>query len=413
MFFIHNILPLTVNHYNFPGFCERFRNYPPLISLVVSFYVTLFLCFQVLDNWHTNHIDSHFTGYLPAAHCDESIKDLMANMVGARPNEVAIMNGLTVNLHLMMVSFYKPTPSRHKILLEAKAFPSDHYVVESHIKMRGYNPEESMLEVAFNKDSLWDMDEIIKIIEDQGDSIAVILLPGVQYLTGQVFDMERITKAAHRKGCMVGFDLAHAVGNIQLSLHDWDVDFACWCTYKYVNAGAGGIAGVFLNERIDTSNMDKLSGWWGHKMETRFHMSNKMDLSPGIDGYRLSNPPPLLCAPLHASLEIFNGASMKKLSAKQFKLTGYLELLLKHYFTTDDNTRIGIVTPTSTKERGSMLCLRFARPVDQIFDEVQKYGCIVDKRKPDIMRVTPAPLYCSFEDVYRFVNVLRIVLRDM
>ncbi|XP_033861919.1 kynureninase-like isoform X1 [Acipenser ruthenus] len=370
---------------------------------------------EELDKWHKMGVHGHFEGSRPWALGDECIVDLMAKVVGAKVEEVALMNALTVNLHLLLLSFYKPTSSRHKILIEAKAFPSDHYAVESQIQLRGQDPQKSMLLMRPREgEETLRMEDIISTIEKEGDSIAVILFSGVQYYTGQLFDMPAITKAGHKKGCFVGFDLAHAVGNAELYLHDWEVDFACWCTYKYMNSGAGSLAGAFIHEKHANTVQPVLIGWWGHEMKTRFLMDNKLQLSPGINGYRISNPSILLVCALQASLEIFNQTSMKALRKKSVLLTGYLECLIKQCYTKDESDPqkpyVKIITPSNVEERGCQLSLAFSVPIKTVYKELEKRGVACDMREPNVLRIAPVPLYNSFSDVYRFINILGSVL---
>ncbi|MGH0127779.1 UNVERIFIED_CONTAM: hypothetical protein FKN15_039558 [Acipenser sinensis] len=307
-------------------------------------------------------VHGHFEGSRPWALGDECIVDLMANVVGGGVEEVALMNALTVNLYLLLLSFYKPTSSRHKILIEAKAFPSDH-------------GEETLR-----------MEDIISMIEKEGDSIAVILFSGVQYYTGQLFDMPAITKVGYKKGSFVGFDLAHAVGNAELYLHDWEVDFACWCTYKYMNSGAGSLAGAFIHEKHAKSIQPVLIGWWGHEMKTRFLMDNKLQLSPGINGYRISNPLILLVCALQASLKIFNQTSKKALRKKSVLLTGYLECLIKQCYTKDESDPqkpyVKIITPSNVEERGCQLSLAFSVPIKTVYKDLEKRGVADLKLEP-------------------------------
>uniref|UniRef100_A0AAY4C562 Kynureninase n=1 Tax=Denticeps clupeoides TaxID=299321 RepID=A0AAY4C562_9TELE len=305
---------------------------------------------------------------------------------------VALMNGLTVNLHVLLLSFYKPTAKRHKILLEDKAFPSDHYAVESQICLRGFDPEQSMLLMKPRKgEHTLRTEDILDAIEKEGDSIAVIVFSGVQYYTGQLFNMAAITRAGQAKGCYVGFDCAHAVGNVELYLHDWGVDFACWCSYK-------------------VSLRAMLRGWWGHNLKTRFKMDNTMDLLPGISGFRLSNQPILLVCPLQASLEIFSQTSMKSLRKKSILLTGYLEYLIKHFYSKDESNLskpyVQIITPSNPEERGCQLSLSFSVPILAVFKELEKRGVACDMREPNVLRVAPVPLYNSFSDVHQFINLL-------
>ncbi|CAK8671699.1 kynureninase-like [Clavelina lepadiformis] len=367
---------------------------------------------KVLQNWEVNTINCHSSGYLPAALCDDYVHESMSKIVGAYEDEVVNMNGLTVNLNFLLVSFYQPTPTRHKILLEGKAFPSDHYAIESQIKQRGYDPTKSMRLLKLREgENTWRDEDILKVIEEEGDEIALIMLSGLNYYNGQVFDMEAITRAGHAKGCMVGFDLAHAVGNIELHLHNWDVDFACWCTYKYLNSGPGGIAGAFMHRRHKNNDFPKFLGWWGHSAEDRFEMTNVMNLTPGIQGYRVSNPPPLLVASLRASLDIFDKTSMRQLREKSFLLTGYLEYLLQLYFSKDkSDPYIDIITPSDFSRRGCQLSLVYSCSITEIHEKLEKLGVLCDTRKPNVMRIAPTPMYNSFQDVFRFIQILKRML---
>ncbi|KAG7463844.1 hypothetical protein MATL_G00180980 [Megalops atlanticus] len=366
---------------------------------------------EELDKWAKTGVHGHVEGARPWAWAENNIEDMMANIVGAKVEEVALMNGLTVNLHLLLLSFYKPTAKRHKILIEDKAFPSDHYAVESQIRLRGYAPQQSMLLMkARAGEETLRTEDILDTIEREGDSIAVVLFSGVQYYTGQLFDMATITAAGQRKGCFVGFDCAHAVGNAELRLHDWGVDFACWCSYKYLNSGAGGLAGAFIHEKHAHTVKPVLLGWWGHNLKTRFVMNNEMDLIPGIGGYRLSNQPILLVCSLQASLEVFNQTSMRALRQKSILLTGYLEYLITHYYTKDEaNPKkpfVRIISPSNPQERGCQLSLSFSVPIRAVFRELEKRGVACDMREPNVLRIAPVPLYNSFSDVHRFISLL-------
>uniref|UniRef100_A0A669C8Q9 Kynureninase n=1 Tax=Oreochromis niloticus TaxID=8128 RepID=A0A669C8Q9_ORENI len=342
---------------------------------------------EELEKWAKIAIHGHTMGARPWAWAENNIEELMAKVVGAKTEEVALMNGLTVNLHLLLLSFYKPTETRHKILLENKAFPSDHYAVESQIRLRGLDPKDSMLLLSPKpgEDTL-KTEDILEVIEKQGDSIAVVMFSGVQYYTGQLFDMARITEAGQRKGCYVGFDCAHAAGNVELKLHDWGVDFACWCSYKYINSGAG-------------ETLLRHFSWWGFLL-----------LQPGVSGFRLSNQPFLLVCPLQASLEVFNMTTMQALRKKSLLLTGYLEYLIKHYYTKDPaqphKPHIHIITPSDPQQRGCQLSLSFSVPIKRVFEELEKRGVACDMREPSVLRVAPVPMYNSFSDVHRFIRVL-------
>nr|XP_060632185.1 kynureninase [Anolis sagrei ordinatus]XP_060632189.1 kynureninase [Anolis sagrei ordinatus] len=366
---------------------------------------------EELDKWAKIGVHGHFNGKRPWALGDECIVELMANIVGAHKDEIALMNGLTVNLHLLMLSFFKPTSDRYKIFLEAKAFPSDHYAIESQLQYHGLDTEKSMLMIEPRKgEETLRTEDILAVIEKEGDSIAVILFSGVQYYTGQLFDISKITKAGQAKGCFVGFDLAHAVGNVELHLHDWEIDFACWCSYKYLNSGAGGLAGAYIHRKHFQSVKPTLIGWWGHELQSRFLMDNKLQLSPGINGFRLSNPPILLVCSLHASLEVFNQTTMTLLRRKSVLLTGYLEYLIKQHYSEDKNNPgkpfVKIITPSNIGERGCQLTLTFSIPIKPLFKELEKRGVACDMREPNALRVAPVPLYNSFCDVHTFIEIL-------
>lgn len=371
---------------------------------------------EILDSWAALGVYGHFYGPMPYAHCDEFCIEQSAKLVGALPDEVGVMNGLTVNEHLQMISFYQPTPDRYKVLIEDHAFPSDHYCMESQIRQRGYDPATSLICVKQRPgEYLLRTEDILDTIDKEGHNIAVIMLPGVQYYTGQVLDMKTITKAGHDKGCYVGFDLAHAVGNIELFMHDWDVDFACWCNYKYLNASAGTLGGMFIHERHAHNDMPRLLGWWGHQIQTRYHMTNVMELSPGAAGYRVNNPPPLLAATLKASLDIFTQATMPELRKKSKLLTTYMEYLLltRHGQPADENTPatssrpyLRIITPSDPEQRGSQLSIWFSVHVGVVFQELVHRGAVLDKREPDVLRLGLCPLYVSFQDCHRFVEIL-------
>ncbi|KAM7375085.1 hypothetical protein PAMA_014258 [Pampus argenteus] len=366
---------------------------------------------EELEKWAKTGVHGHTEGSRPWAWAENNIEGLMADVVGAKTEEVALMNGLTVNLHLLMLSFYKPTAARHKILLEDNAFPSDHYAVESQIRLRGFEPEQSMLLLSPRPgEETLRTEDILEVMEKEGDSIAVVLFSGVQYYTGQLFNMAAITEAGHKKGCYVGFDCAHAAGNAELKLHDWGVDFACWCSYKYMNSGAGGLAAAFIHEKHKDTIKPALTGWWGHDLNTRFQMKNVMELQPGVSGFRLSNQPILLVCPLHASLEVFKMTSMQALRRKSLLLTGYLEYLIQHIYQEDPShprrSLVRIITPSDPQQRGCQLSLAFSVPIRKVFQELEKRGVACDMREPSVLRIAPVPLYNSFSDVHRFIETL-------
>jgi kynureninase len=357
---------------------------------------------QELEDWKNLGVEGHFRGRHPWMPYHRLLTDQTARLVGANPIEVVVMNSLTVNLHLMMVSFYRPTSQRHKIAIEGSAFPSDQYAVKSHIRSRGFHPDESLVELTPRPgESIIREEDIQALIHREGHSIALILLGGVNYATGQAFDMAAITEAGHKKGCIVGFDLAHAAGNLDLKLHDWDVDFAVWCSYKYLNGGPGCIAGCFVHQRhANEPSLQRYAGWWGHDEKTRFLMGPDFHAQPGADGWQLSNPSILSMAALRASMDIFDAAGISNLRLKSVSLTGYLEALLDQHA----SDKFTIVTPRHPQRRGAQLSLRIAHHGRALCDRLLHEGIICDWREPDILRVAPLPLYNSYSDVHRFVN---------
>jgi kynureninase len=363
---------------------------------------------ELLDDWARLGVEGHFHGNSPWMPYHRFLTDRTARLVGAQPEEVVVMNSLTVNLHLMMVSFYRPTPQRHKLVIEASAFPSDQYAVKSQIRFHGFDPSTSLIELTPRPGEFVIRDEDIQtLIEKQGDSIALIMLGGLNYSSGQLFDMPAITKAGHAKGCVVAFDLAHAAGNLPLQLHDWDVDFAVWCSYKYLNGGPGCVAGCFVHERhANAQDLPRFAGWWGHDEKSRFQMGPDFHATAGAEGWQLSNPTIMALAALRGSMDLFDEAGMTKLRAKSLDLTGYLEFLLNH----QANSKFEIITPRDPARRGAQLSLRIADGKRPICDQLLKNGVICDWREPDILRVAPVPLYNSFGDVHRFVQVLSTVL---
>ncbi len=355
---------------------------------------------QELEDWATFGVEGHFHAKNPWMPYHEFLTESYAKIVGAKPAEVVAMNTLTVNLHLMLVSFYRPTENRHKIIIEGDAFPSDIYAVESQIKHHGLTPEKSLIKLRPRVgESAIRTEDIHEIIEREGDEIALIMLGGVNYYTGQVFDFEKITKIAHNKGINVGFDLAHAAGNIKLELHKWGVDFAVWCSYKYLNSGPGSVAAAFIHEKHHQSNLLRFAGWWGHNKEDRFKMPDNFVPITTAEGWQLSNPPILSLAAIRASLSIFDEVGMEKLVSKSKKLTDYLVFLLNSI----ESDRIEIITP---KERGCQLSIRVKNGDKVLFDSITLKGVIADWREPDVIRVAPIPLYNSFQDVFKFYTIL-------
>ncbi len=367
---------------------------------------------EELDDWERYAVEGHF--HKEKAHpwlsYHERLTEQAARVVGAQPLEVVVMNTLSVNLHLMMVSFYRPTRERFKILIEGGAFPSDQYAVASQARVHGYAPEEAVVRLTPRPgEELLRTEDILDTLERRGSEIALVLLGNVNYLTGQAFDMAAIARAAHAKGCRVGFDLAHGAGNLKLSLHDDGPDFAVWCSYKYLNGGPGTLGGVFVHERHARSpELPRFAGWWGHNKQTRFQMGPTFDPLPGAEGWQLSNPPIFQMAALRASLELFDAATMEALRAKSDRLTGYMEFLLGRL----PEGFVRVTTPRDVKQRGAQLSLRVRGEPRKLLPRLTEEGVVCDFREPDVIRAAPAPLYNSFLDVYRFVRTLEGYARE-
>jgi kynureninase len=364
---------------------------------------------QELDDWKSFAVDAHFQARSPWLPYHETLTEPTARLIGALPVEVVVMNSLTVNLHLMLVSFYRPTRERNKIVIEANAFPSDQYAVKSQIRYHGYDPASSLIEIAPPAgESAVRTEDIEKLIEMKGDEIALVMLAGVNYSTGQAFECSRIAAAARARGCAVGFDLAHAAGNLPVKLQDWNADFAVWCSYKYLNAGPGAIAGCFVHERhARNGKLPRFTGWWGHDKATRFQMGPNFQGIPGAEGWQVSNPSILSMAALRASMEIFDEAGIENLRAKSVVLTNYLEFLLEQHA----SDGFSIITPRDPAQRGAMLSLRIRKGGRAICDRLAKHGVVCDWREPDILRASLAPIYNSFLDAYafaeRFISALK------
>lgn len=361
---------------------------------------------QELDDWARLAVDAHLKGRTPWYSYHEAFTESGARLVGARPGEVVMMNSLTVNIHLMMVSFYRPRGPRRKILLEHPAFPSDLYAARTHARSRGLDPDECVVQVRPREgEHAIRTEDVESRLEQDGAEIALVWLPGVNYFTGQVFDMARITAAARRHGCMVGFDLAHAAGNVPMRLHDWDVDFACWCSYKYLNAGPGAIAGCFVHDRHGRNpDLPRLAGWWGDDPATRFQMHTKLKFipQPGAAGWQISNPPILSMAPLLASLEIFDEVGMEALREKSRKLTGYLRSLLEQA----PPGRFEIITPAEPGAQGCQLSILVHDQPKRRHEALVSREMICDFREPNVIRIAPTPLYNSYHEAWRFAQVL-------
>lgn len=360
---------------------------------------------QELKDWENLGVEGHFQAKNPWMPYHELLTEQMAEVVGAKPIEVVVMNSLTVNLHLLMVSFYRPKGKRNKIVIEKGAFPSDQYAVKSQIEFHGFDSENWLIELTPRKgENCLRTEDILQIIKENSDEIALILLGGVNYYTGQAFDFEAITNAGHEAGAIVGYDLAHAAGNILLQLHNWKVDFAAWCSYKYLNSGPGGIGGVFVHENhVSNIELPRFAGWWGHEKETRFLMGDEFIPIKSAEGWQLSNPPIFQMASLRASLEIFHEAGMKNLAAKSKNLTDYLEFLLCEINT----ERIEIITPNDSDQRGCQLSIRVKNADKSLFKAITSKGVIADWREPDVIRVAPVPLYNSFLDCWEFAEILK------
>ncbi len=398
---------------------------------------------QELKDWATLGVEGHFHAQRPWMPYHEFVTEQLAKIIGAKNSEVVAMNSLTVNLHLLMVSFYRPTAGRYKIVIEADAFPSDQYAVKSQIDFHkrsvpsasadgltrdiqnantNSDVSDSNLQPPANAggtdwlielkprdgETILRTEDILKTIEENADEIALIMLGGVNYYTGQKFDFAAITKAGQKAGAIVGFDLAHAAGNVELKLHDWNADFAAWCSYKYLNSGPGGIAGVFIHERHhNNAELPRFAGWWGHDKETRFLMDDEFVPIKTAEGWQLSNPPIFQLAALKASLDVFEEAGMENLFAKSRKLTGYLEFLLGEIH----DERISVITPSNPEERGCQLSIRVKNSDKSLFNSISEKGVIADWREPDVIRVAPVPLYNSFTDVYKFTEILKDCLK--
>lgn len=366
---------------------------------------------QVLDKWGDEAVEGHFREPAPWLPYHALVREQLAQVVGAHPAEVVAMNSLTTNLHLMMVSFYRPTRERPAILMEAGAFPSDHHALESQVRFHGFDPATDLIELQpDDEDGAFSMQSIARAIAEHGPRLAVVVWPGVQYRSGQAFDLKEIARLAHAAGAIAGFDLAHAVGNLPLQLHDSDADFAVWCHYKYMNAGPGAVAGCFVHARHAHTDRPRFAGWWGHDQTTRFQMRPEFVPTPGADGWQLSNPPILGLAPLRASLELFSRAGMAPLRAKSEQLTGYLESLIRKQL----SATLQIVTPRNPQDRGCQLSLRVlggrsltGRDAGRdLFDFLATQGVLGDWREPDVIRISPAPLYNNHADVLRFVRAV-------
>ncbi len=365
---------------------------------------------EELADWANLGVEGHVEGKHPWLPYHEFLTENMAKIVGAKPSEVVVMNTLTTNLHLMMVSFYQPTKTKYKIVVESDAFPSDKYAVESQLKFHGIDPKDGLILWKPRKgEELCRFEDLEEIMKTHGNEIALLMIGSTNYYTGQSFPLKKITELGHKYNCMVGFDLAHGAGNIQPNLHETGADFAVWCTYKYLNSGPGSLGGCFVHERhANNENLNRFAGWWGHNKKTRFNMRHEFDALPGAEGWQLSNPPILSMAAIRASLDTFAEAGFENLRKKSEKLTGYLEFLLDEM----KNDAINVITPRNPEERGCQLSIQVKNADKNLHTKLTEAGVISDWREPDVIRVAPAPLYNSFEDVYRFSEKLKDVLKN-
>jgi kynureninase len=370
--------------------------------------------YSELENWANYGVEAHFHARIPWVDYHDIFIEPLSKIIGCLPPEVVVMNHLTVNLHVLLSTFYRPNKQRYKIICEAKAFPSDQYAFESQVKLHGLVPENTIVEVAprageFNIRT----EDIISTINQHADELAIVIFGGIHYYSGKVFNMKAITEAAHHAGAYCGFDLAHAAGNIDLHLHDWDVDFACWCSYKYLNSGPGNIAGAYIHQRFVTdTTLPRLAGWWGYDKESRFKMEKNFKAIPSAEGWQLSNSPIISMAAHKASLDIFDEAGIQNLIKKSKMLTGYLLFILDAINANTGSKVLEIITPLEEQERGCQVSIVVLQKGREIFDALKKHGVLGDWREPDVIRVAPVPLYNTFEDVYRFGQIFQHLIKN-
>ena len=364
---------------------------------------------EVMNDWANLAVEGHFYSDKPWWDYQERFAVPLSEIVGAKPSEVGVMNTLTVNLHLLMVSFYNPTPHKYKIICEEKAFPSDQYMFQSQVKFHGFDPKDAIVEIKRREgEANIRLEDVLAKIEEVGSELALVLIGGVNYYTGQVFDMKTITAAGQKHGAYVGWDLAHAAGNIKLELHDWNVDFAAWCSYKYMNSGPGNASGFFVHEKHhNDKELKRFAGWYGHNKERRFKMEPDFDPVHGADGWQISNLPILSLAPYLASVEMFAEVGMDKLIAKRNLITSYLEFVLHEIDKELEGADFEILTPANQEERGCQLSVYLHGQGRELFEKLMKNGVITDWREPNVIRLAPAPFYCSFEDMYEFGQILK------
>ena len=369
---------------------------------------------EVMNDWANLAVEGHFYSDKPWWDYQERFAVPLSEIVGAKPSEVGVMNTLTVNLHLLMVSFYNPTPNKYKIICEEKAFPSDQYMFQSQVKFHGFDPKDAIVEIKRREgEANIRLEDVLAKIEEVGSELALVLIGGVNYYTGQVFDMKTITAAGQKQGAYVGWDLAHAAGNIKLELHDWNVDFAAWCSYKYMNSGPGNASGFFVHEKHhNDKELKRFAGWYGHNKERRFKMEPDFDPVHGADGWQISNLPILSLAPYLASVEMFAEVGMDKLITKRNLITSYLEFILHEIDNELEGADFEILTPSNQEERGCQLSVYLHGQGRELFDRLMKNGVITDWREPNVIRLAPAPFYCSFEDMYEFGQILKELISN-
>jgi kynureninase len=363
---------------------------------------------EIMDDWAKLAVEGHFYAEKPWWDYHERFAKPLSKIVGALPSEVTVMNTLTVNLHLMMVSFYKPIAKRYKIICEAKAFPSDQYMIQSQVQFHGFDPNNAIVEIQRREgEHNIRLEDVLAKIEEIGDELALVLIGGVNYYTGQVFDMKTITAAGQKAGAFVGWDLAHAAGNVTLNLHEWGVDFAAWCSYKYMNSGPGNASGCFIHEKHHANqNLNRFAGWWGHNKERRFKMEPTFSPVQGADGWQISNLPILSLAPYLASVEMFDEVGMEALLKKRDTITSYLEFILDQ-ISNEVNGSFEIITPKNPQERACQLSVYLHGEGRTLFEYLMKNGVITDWREPNVIRLAPVPFYCSYEDMFRFGQILK------
>ena len=368
---------------------------------------------NILNDWSKHGVESFFMGSDPWMFYHDHLTKTLSVILGAKPSELVVMNNLTVNLHLMMVSFYRPAGKRNKIICEAKAFPSDQYMFESHIKHHGLNPDDTIIEIQPREgEYCLHTEDILQAIEQYKDELVLILFGGINYYTGQVLDMKTITEAGHKAGVAVGYDLAHVAGNVKLQLHEWEVDFACWCNYKYLNSGPGAIGGAYIHERFHKDEtINRFAGWWGYKKETRFKMEKGFQPIPSAEGWQLSTPPITLLAAHRSALDIIEKAGWENIQQKRILLNAYLWFVLDEINASQKEKLIEFITPREEEEHGCQVSMLMLNKGKGVYDQLMKNGIYVDWREPNVIRLAPVPLYNTFEEVWKFGNTLRSILQ--